>query len=222
MILQTLGPVLPIAVAVAISSVPITVTLVILLSTRHRGSALPFLIGWILGIVVLAVAFTFAATAIPSTATVKPETLAGIIQIVVGMALLAFVLVMWRRSPQVGHEGEPRWLRSASGLGPWTAFGLGVALNIRPKEILLCIALGVAMTAHPLTLADSTIILAIYTAIAGSSVGALVVFSLVDPKRAEPHLVTARSWLVKNNRIVSILIMLMIGVVIVGHGLTLL
>lgn len=220
MILQTLGHVLSIAVAVAISSVPITVTLVILLSSRHRGSALSFLFGWILGIAILAVAFTIAATAIPAKATTEPETLFGIIQIVVGMALLVFAIVLWRRPPQTGHEGDPRWLRSASGLGPLPAFGLGVALNIRPKEILLSIALGVAMTAQPLNLADATITLAIYTALSASSVAALVIYSLVDPKRAEPHLMTVRSWLVKNNRIVTILIMLMIGVVIVGNGLT--
>lgn len=222
MILETLGHVLPIAVAIAISSVPITVTLVILLSPARRGSALPFLIGWVLGILILALGFTFAATAIPAKANQQPETLLGIIQIVVGTALLAFVLVLFLRSRKEAIEVEPRWMHSASNLGPWSALGLGAALNIRPKQILLSIALGVAMTAQPLKLADATVTLSIYTVISASTVAALVVFALVDPTHAEPQLKIMRSWLVKNHRIVTNMIMLMIGVFIIAHGLTLL
>ena len=39
---QALGALLPIAVAVAFSSVPLTVTILILLSPNRGGAALPF------------------------------------------------------------------------------------------------------------------------------------------------------------------------------------
>ena len=46
--LDAIGHVLPIALAVAISSVPIMATILILLSPKRGRSALPFLIGWVL------------------------------------------------------------------------------------------------------------------------------------------------------------------------------
>ncbi len=48
---QALGALLPIAVAVAVSSVPITVTILLLLSPNRSKTALPFLIGWVIGVV---------------------------------------------------------------------------------------------------------------------------------------------------------------------------
>ena len=50
--LQAIGHILPIALAVAISSVPIMATILILLSPKRAQSAIPFLIGWVLGIAV--------------------------------------------------------------------------------------------------------------------------------------------------------------------------
>ena len=47
---QALGALLPIAVAVAVSSVPITVTILLLLSPNRSKTALPFLIGWVIGV----------------------------------------------------------------------------------------------------------------------------------------------------------------------------
>ena len=47
--LSALGELLPIAVAVAVSSVSIMATILILLSPKRNHSAIPFLIGWVVG-----------------------------------------------------------------------------------------------------------------------------------------------------------------------------
>ncbi|MGO7983611.1 hypothetical protein ACC691_37840 [Rhizobium johnstonii] len=64
--LQGIGHVIPIALAVAISSVPIMATLLILLSPKRDESALPFLIGWVLGMVLIVTICTLGASAIPA------------------------------------------------------------------------------------------------------------------------------------------------------------
>ena len=45
--LSALGQLIPIAVAAALSTVPITVMVLILLSPERNRSAMPFLIGWV-------------------------------------------------------------------------------------------------------------------------------------------------------------------------------
>ena len=62
--LSALGPLLPIAVAVAVSSVPIMATILILLSPKRNRSAIPFLIGWLVGMA--AVVVVAALGAMPS------------------------------------------------------------------------------------------------------------------------------------------------------------
>ena len=47
--LSAFGTLLPIALAVAVSSVPITLTILILLSPKRNQVAIPFLIGWVVG-----------------------------------------------------------------------------------------------------------------------------------------------------------------------------
>jgi hypothetical protein len=44
--------------------------------------------------------------------------------------------------------------------------------------------------------------------------------SLIAPQRMEPKLISARDWLIVNGRIVTSVMMFMIGVVILGYGLT--
>ena len=63
---QALGALLPIAVAVAVSSVPITVTILLLLSPNRSKTALPFLIGWVIGVVAVMGVSAVSAQALPS------------------------------------------------------------------------------------------------------------------------------------------------------------
>jgi hypothetical protein len=221
MLFQALGHLLPIAVAVAISSVPITATLMILLSPDQRGSALPFLIGWVIGIAVVVVIFTVGAGAVPTKSSDHPALVFGIAQIVIGVALEVFSLVLWRRAARTpAAQDLPRWLRAVARLHPWQAFGLAFIMNFRPKSLLLSAAAGLSVHAQPLTTSDIVIALSIYVAISASTVAIPVIFTLVAPKKAEPRLIVVRDWITRNSRIVTILIMVMIGFVIIGNGLT--
>ena len=111
-----LGQVLPIAVAAAMSSVPILIALSILLSPHKRQSGPAFLFGWIVGIAVALVAFTALAHVIPSVPPRKSQVAIGVSLIVIGLALLILAIVVWRRASQpeaaVNPDGLPRPRRS--------------------------------------------------------------------------------------------------------------
>ena len=64
-VLSALGQLLPIAIAVAVSSVPITLTILILLSPRRNRVAIPFLIGWVVGMAVVVAISALGANALP-------------------------------------------------------------------------------------------------------------------------------------------------------------
>lgn len=222
MILQAIGQLLPLAVAMAISSVPITAALLILLSPRPGRSPIAYLSGWVLGIIVVSVLFALGAAAIPAHVELQPVFFVGVFLVAIGLAMEVFALLLWRRSDRTATNELPKWLRAVGAVRPWQAFGFGFALNLRPKALLIGVAAGVVLTAQPLTIADTTIALAVYTALSASTVGIPVVFALVSPERAEPRLVLVRDWILANNRVITILVMVLIGSVIIGTGLTML
>ena len=159
--LQAIGHILPIALAVAISSVPIMATIVILLSPKGTKTALPFLIGWVLGMAVIVTLCTLGAQVIPAPRSDRREATAiAVAEILVGIALVVVAIVEWRRARRHPSDALPKWLASVDKLGPWSAFGIAFALNVRPKGLLLAIAAGIAIRAANLSVGESAIVIA--------------------------------------------------------------
>lgn len=217
--LQAIGHILPIALAVAISSVPIMATIVILLSPK-RESAAPFLVGWVLGMVLLVVICTVSTQAVPTPRSSRqPDVAVGVGEMIVGAGLIVIAIVSWRRARRNPVQEMPAWLGKVESIGPWSAFGLGVALNIRPKEILLALAAGLAVRGAGLSGTDAAIVILVYTIIGASTVAVPVIATLIDAKGMQPRLLRMKEWLARNSRVVTSLILLMVGVFIIGTGL---
>lgn len=219
--LQAIGHILPIALAVAISSVPIMATIVILLSPKGAQTALPFLIGWVLGMATMVTIFTLGAQAVPSPRfDRRPDTVIAIIEILVGIALVVIASIEWRRALRNPSDAMPKWLNSVDKLGRWSAFGIAFALNVRPKGLLLAIAAGLAIRAPDLSVGEAAIVIVIYTVIGASTVAVPVILSLADRKGMEPRLLAMKDWISRNSTTVTALIFILIGVFIIGTGLT--
>ncbi|HEY8320116.1 MAG TPA: GAP family protein, partial [Amnibacterium sp.] len=68
--------------------------------------------------------------------------------------------------------------------------------------------------------ASTVIVIGIYTLISASTVAGPIIATLIAPDRMEPSLLRAEAFISKYGPIATAVIMLMIGVVIVGDGLT--
>ncbi|MDQ2660256.1 MAG: GAP family protein [Actinomycetota bacterium] len=218
--LQALAHLLPLALAVAISSVPIMATILILLSPSRTRSALPFLIGWVLGIAVVVWLCALGAQAVPTPRSSRqPDTAVGIGEILVGAALIVIAIVAWYREKKNPSTTMPKWLDTVGSLGPWSAFGVAFALNLRPKGLLLAMAAGLAIRGDDLSLAESAVAIMVYTVVGASTVAVPIILTLASPKRMEPRLVAAQDWIARNNGEITAIILLVIGVVIIGTGI---
>ena len=214
-----LGEILPIAVAVAISSVPILAIILILLS-GNRPSSIAFLIGWVVGLAVVLIAFTALASLVPTKPLRRPEVAIGVLQIVIGVAAVVLAIVVWRRGAGKPSAELPHWLMNVGKLHALRALGLALLLNIRPKAVLLAAAGGLSIRAAGLSAGEASVIIGVYTVLAASTVAFPVVASLAAPKKTEAGLVRSREWITENSRTVGVLILFLIGVVIIGNGVT--
>ncbi|WP_345761170.1 GAP family protein [Diaminobutyricibacter sp. McL0608] len=218
--LAAVGHVLPLAVAFALSSIPIMATILILLSKNRNRSSIPFLIGWILGIALVLVVLTWIAQAVPGTVPRQSQVALGSALIVIGVALIALSVFNWTRGRRNPASGVPRWLEAVSSFGPWSSLGFALLLNVRPKAILLSAAAGLSLRGDGLSPGEVAVVVLIYTLVAASTVAIPIIARLVAPRRTEIPLVNARKWLEANNRIVSALILVLVGFVVIADGLT--
>jgi hypothetical protein len=219
-VLSALGQLLPIAVAVAFSSVPITATILILLSPKRNISGAAFLIGWVAGLIIVVSAATFGAQALPITTVRTQETAFGITEVVIGAALVVFGVVSGVRAARRPAPAQgAKWLSAVKSFGPWPSFGLAVILNFRPKGLLLGVAAGLAIAGAGMSNSDAVTAVAFYVIISASTVAVPIISTIAMPELMQPRLVRAQAWLELHGRVVTALLMGLIGVVILGAGL---
>jgi hypothetical protein len=139
---------------------------------------------------------------------------------VVGAALIVLGAINLRRDSQSDSAGLQGWLSRVDSFGGLISFAVAVLLNLRPKGLLLGIAAGLALHASSVNFDEIIVLIIIYTAIATSTVVVPIIASFLAPRRVEPKLIAARGWMTRNGRLLTSLMMFMIGVVILGYGLT--
>jgi hypothetical protein len=218
--LSALGDLLPIAVAVAVSSVSIMATILILLSPKRSQSAIPYLIGWVVGMTAVVVVAAVGAGALPISSLRAPQRAIGIAQIIIGLAVLVVAVLAWRRAARAPVDRQNRWLDRVDRMEPAGALGLSVALNLRPKGLLLGVAAGLSIAGSSLNRTDTAIVVAVYVGLASSTVIVPIVLTLVAPARMQPRLVVTRDWLSHNSAHITVVVLVMVGFVILGAGLS--
>ncbi len=262
-----IGHILPIAIGVALSSVPIIVMVLILLSPRGRWSSLTYLIGATVGLAGLTALFTAVASLLPPAPESQQSPLIAGIEIVLGLALLVLAAVRWTRSRRrarmsadaaaspvagaadtvragaatpagatagaaapddlaialeaddVDASAPPAWMTRVTSLGPIPSFGVGFVLMLRPKNLVLTIAAGVAIGAGGVSPTETVVAVIIFVVLGISTLAAPIIFALADPARMRRPLESTRVWIERNSSTVTTVVLLMLGTVIVGSGL---
>ncbi|TQM61846.1 GAP family protein [Humibacillus xanthopallidus] len=218
---EVIGEVLPLALGVAISPIPIIAAILMLLSPRAKGTSIGFLLGWILGILVAVTVFTLLASILPQEAEGSSKPIAGTIQIVLGGLLLLLATKQWRSRPTGDTEPAlPPWMQAIDTMTTARALMTGFLLSgLNPKNLLLGAAAGVAIGSASLTASGTIASIAVFTILAASTVAIPVTAYLAASARMAGPLGTLRSWLVHNNSTVMAVLLLVIGVTLIGKGI---
>ena len=218
---SALGEILPLAIGIAISPTTITATVLMLLSNATRRT-LALLVGCVVGVGGAVALFSVLSTLLPTQDSEGPTPLAGVIRPVAGVFFLVLAWSQWRGRPASGERAElPRWLTAADSMTPTKSLGLGLLLSaVVPKNLLLALSAGVIVGEAALSGGQTAVVILIFTVIATSTVSVPVVAHLVAPERMSGPLEQLREWLVDNNVAIMVVVLLVIGVVMIGNGIT--
>lgn len=216
------GDLLPLALGVAISPVPIIATILMLLAPQAKGTSIGFLVGWLVGIVVVVtVVEVIAATAGLDDGTSSSATATSWIKIVLGLLLLLVGVRQWRKRPKAGEVAPlPKWMAAIDSFTFVKALGLGFLLSaVNPKNLLMCVAAGSVIGSAGLETGEVVGAIAVFTVIAASTVALPVIGFLVAHDRLRQPLDELRTWLQANNVAVMGVLVLVIGAVLLGQGI---
>jgi hypothetical protein len=218
---QAISEVLPFAVGVAISPVPIIAVILMLFSDRSRVNGPVFLLGWVLGLAVVAgVGYGLSDGADAATSDSAQTSIAWG-KVVLGVLLLAGARRRWRNRPAPGAEPPmPKWMAGVEGVAPVKALGLGVALSaVNPKNLILTLGAAAGVAQAGVSTGDAVAGLAVFVVLASLTIAGPVLYRLVGGEGARTTLDELKAWLSEHNDAVMAALLLVFGAVLISKGL---
>lgn len=211
----------PLAIAVALSVFPVLAAVLLLRAPDPMRASVGYASGWSLGIIALVSAFAVFARMIPDDVSEPMPPWVHYVGIVVGAFLIVEGLVTAvHELRSTTTTAPPKWLQRASGLRARRAFAFGVIMNVRPKNLALTLAAGLAIGAAPITLFGGGVSVLVFAVVGASSVAGLVLAYVLAPQRVRPLLRVLDAWLVSNASVVLRFSIVVIGVLLMTIGIT--
>ncbi|MFE4197950.1 GAP family protein [Paenarthrobacter sp. NPDC056912] len=209
---------LPLALAGAMSTVPVSITIMILLSPNAHRGALPFLIGTLSGAAVVVGLAAIGLQSLP-VRNDKPQNVelaaAGF---VIAAVLVGYSVHLFRRQNTTDNLMLGRIKAQLDSARPWKFLALGLVLNLRPKALLLSITAGALIGLQGLQLLAGSLFVLGYALALQTAVLVPIVLWLRRPERADVMLTAVDGWMQRNSKAIAASTVLAIGLVIAGFS----
>lgn len=216
---DAIGDLLPAALAVALSPIPIVAVVLVLSAPRARTAGPAFAAGWVVGLVAVSVAVLVLVA--PGAGDPGEDAGVGWLKVAVGLLFLAMAAKQWRKRPRDGAAPEaPAWMATVDDAAPARAALLGLALSAaNPKNLALTLTAAASIADAGLDAGDEAIATAAFVVVGSLSVGGAVLFQLVAGHRAARPLAAVKRFMSDNNATIMMVVLLLLGAKLLGDGL---
>ncbi|GAA0961278.1 GAP family protein [Actinocorallia libanotica] len=218
---QALGELLPSAVGVALSPIPIIAVVLMLMSPNAGRTAPALALGWVAGLAAATAVVVLVADP-AGAAREGARPVVGWIKVVLGLLFLVLAAGQWRKRPRPGEAPElPGWMAAIDRMSFGKALGLGAVLSAaNPKNLTLAVAAALAVAQAGLGGGGAAAAVAVFVVLGSLTVAGPVLVYLALRDRVRAPLLAAKDWLVRENATVMFIVLLVLGVVIIGKGIT--
>lgn len=216
-----IGDVLPLAVGVALSPVPIIAVVLMLATPRGRANGIAFSLGWVAGLAIVSAIVLAAGGGSAATDSGEPATWSSVLKLAIGALFLLLALRQWRGRPAPGEEPAlPRWMQTIDDFAAGKSLGLGAVLSgVNPKNLGLTLAAALAVAQAGLSTGEEVGVMAIYVALASVTIVGPVVLSLALGERSRSLLDGLRVWMTAHNAAIMTVLFVVIGAKLIGDGI---
>jgi threonine/homoserine/homoserine lactone efflux protein len=212
---------LPAAVGVALSPFPIIASVLLLGTPLGRVNGPAFVLGCALGTAAVGAIVLVVAAGASASEDGAPATWVSVLQLVLGLLLLLVAFRQWRGRPRAGQTAPaPKWMSALDGFGPPKALGAGVVLTaLNPKNLILTIAGATAIAQTGITGGEQAVALAVFVLIGCAGVATPVAIAFVMGDRSRDVLDGIKDWMARNNTVITVVILAVIGAKLIGDAI---
>jgi threonine/homoserine/homoserine lactone efflux protein len=219
---DVIGDLLPSALAVALSPIPIVAIVLVLGAPKARTAGPAFALGWIAGLL----AVSIVVVVVLGTGSDPDSDDPGVswLKVAIGVLFLVMAADQWKKRPKAGRQPEtPGWMATIDAATPTRAAVLGAALSgANPKNLALTLAAAASIAEASLDRADTAIAIAVFVALGSATVAGAVLFYLVDAQRAARPLGAMERFMSDNSAVIMMVVLLLLGAKLLGDGLAVL
>jgi Sap, sulfolipid-1-addressing protein len=218
---EAIGHSLPLAIGVALSPVPIIAVVVLLTSSRARSLGPVFVLGWLLGLVVVgAIVLVVVGPSGAGSSGQRTRWVSWVLVVVGGLLLVGAVRRLRGRAGAGEEVALPAWLGAMDRLKPPVVLGGGVvAGGVRPKSLLLVVGGAAAIAQTGIAGGQQALAYAVFAVIATIGVAAPVVIYFAMGTRSVELLGRLKGWMGRNHTVIVAVVLLVIGVTLIGDGI---
>jgi threonine/homoserine/homoserine lactone efflux protein len=219
---DAIGQVLPFAVVVALSPIPIIGVVLMLGTPRARSNGPAFILGWLIGLSLAGTIVLLVASGANASESGEPATWVGVLKLVLGALLLLLGVKQWRNRPRGDADAAlPGWMRTVDQFTPGRAVAMGVALSaINPKNLVLTIGAAAAIAESGIGAGDQAVALAVFVLVGTLGPGLPVAIYFLMGERAARTLDDLKEWMGHHNTAIMAVICLVIGAKLIGDGIS--
>ena len=217
---QSIGDFLPLAVGIAISPIPIIGVILALFSARARSNGVAFAVGWVGALVAVSVVVLVVGQSLDIG---SEGSSSGRAWLHIGLGVLLVLMAHRYRRKRSADSDEvhlPKWMSRVEGMKPIQSLGLGAALvALNPKNVILAIAASVQIAQANLKTGGDIVSITVFTFIASITILAPVVWVVIAGDRATTTLEGLKSWFIKHNDAIMVVLLLALGALLIGKGI---
>src|SRR5215212_3249344 len=219
---SAIGQILPLAIGVALSPVPIIAVVLMLGTPRASATGPAFVLGWIAGLSVVGAVILLVSSGADASEGGAPADWVGWLKILLGVLLLAVAVKEWRSRPHGGERPAlPKWMQTTDRFTPGRSVAMGVALSaVNPKNLLLVVGAAAAIAQTGIPSGQQAAALAVFVVIATLGPGAPVGMYFTMRARSERLLGELKDWMAANNATIMAVLCLVIAAKLVGDGIS--
>ena len=219
---DAIGQVLPLAVGVALSPVPIIAVVLMLGTPRARTNGPAFILGWLVGLSLVGVLVLLVSSGADASDDDGPATWVSILKLVLGVLLLGIAARQWRGRPRGEADASlPKWMEAIDRFTPARSAGMALALSaVNPKNLVLTVGAAAAIAQTGASTGGQAAALAVFVVIGGLGPGIPVAVYFLMGDRASGILDGLKSWMGDHNAAIMAVICLVIGAKLIGDGIS--
>ncbi len=208
---------IPMAVGIALSPIPIIAVILMLFSRRAKVNAPLYAATWVLSMVAIGSVAIFALGDNELVGQDTTKTGGNIVVLIVGALFMAYGAILWMRRPRYAESLKtPRWLDAIDDIPPFLAVGLGLTgVLINTKNLPLFLAAVEHILIADLGMVRNFVALAIFIMMASVTVVTPIVLFLSGNERMHARLDAFRVWLMRYNQAILAWVFLVMGGVMV-------